>query len=126
MLMAMLQTQARLLPLLRHLLVPLKPLLRRQLARRLVKLLRLRETMPVLSLPRLLLLRYLRVPLRLLRRQQLVQLRPRSSLLKVVVLMPSVQLQPRRCSQTADPSRMLRKPLVLLQLQQPLLLVAML
>ena len=126
MLVAMLQTQARLLPLLRHLLVPLKPLLRRQLARRLVKLLRLRETMPVLSVPRLLLLRYPQVPLRLQRRQQLVQLRPRSSLLKVVVLMPSVQLQPRRCSQTADPSRMLRKPLVLLQLQQSLLLEAML
>ena len=126
MLVAMLQTQARLLPLLRHLLVPLKPLLRRQLARRLVKLLRLRETMPVPSVPRLLLLRYLRVPLRLLRRQQLVQLRPRPSLLKVVVLMPSVQLQPRRCSQTVDPSRMLRKPLVLLQLQQSLLLEAML
>ena len=68
MLVAMLQTQARLLPLLRYLLVPLKSLLRRQLARRLVKLLRLRETMPVLSLPRLLLLRYLQVPLRLLRR----------------------------------------------------------
>ena len=72
------------------------------------------------------LLRHLRVPLRLLRRQQLVQLRPRPFLLKVVVLMPSVRLQPRRCSQTADPSRMLRKPLVLLQLQQSLLLEAML
>ena len=122
----MLQTQVRLLPLLRHLLVPLKPLLRRQLARRLVKLLRLRETMPVLSVPRLLLLRYLRVPLRLLRRQQLVQLQRRPSLLKVVVLMPSVRLQPVRCSQTADSNRMLRKPLVLLQLQQSLLLEAML
>ena len=117
------QLRPRPLPLLQDL---MGTLLRRQLARRLVKLLRLRETMPVPSVPRLLLLRYLRVPLRLLRRQQLVQLRARPSLLKVVVLTPSVQLQPRRCSQTADPSRMLRKPLVLLQLQQSLLLEAML
>ena len=57
MLVAVLQTQARLLPLLRYLLVRLKPVLRRQLARRLVKLLRLRGTMPVPSLPWLLLCR---------------------------------------------------------------------
>ena len=126
MLVAVLQTQARLLPLLRHLLVPLESLLRRQLARRLVKLLRLRETMPVLSVLRLLLLRYLRVPLRLLRQQQLVQLQPRPSLLKVAIGVLLLRLQPRRCSQTADRSRMLRKPLVLLQLQQSLLLEAML
>ena len=115
MLVAMLQTQARLLPLLRYLLVPLESLLRRQLARRLVKLLRLSE-----------LLRHLQVPLRLLRRQQLVQLRPNPCLLKVAIVVPLLRLQPRRCSQTADPSWMLCKPLVLLQLQQSLLLEAML